>query len=248
MKFVRRKDLDAQTRLEIVKAGFSAMGIYGSMTQLAIQYDISRTFLYQLMAAAMLYLTEMFSVDSQNASPHQMDIAPLIALLRLEGKCSISNISEILKVLNYSENSTGMISQRLTQYGKMLPSTLSYSYEHLVIYLSDEIFALGCPFLFYNNETLKRLKHLQKHLIEAGISTPVHGNIGRKPKHAFATEDRHAVKEFIINFASVHGLPDPGRDLRIGAGKLRILLPAMLNYRSVHRTHRCSGLSQKSFQ
>jgi hypothetical protein len=70
--------------------------------------------------------------------------------------------------------------------------------------------------LFYNDETLKRLKHLQKHLIEVGISTPVHGNIGRKPKHAFAIEDRQAVKEFIINFASVHGLPDPGRRFEKG--------------------------------
>lgn len=40
-----------------------------------------------------------------------------------------------------------MISQLLSKYGKQLPSTLSSPEEHQVIYLSDEIFALGCPIL-----------------------------------------------------------------------------------------------------
>lgn len=147
MKFVRRTDLDTQTRLDLIKAGFACAGIYGSMTQLALQYNISRTFLYQLMAAGLLYLTEMLSVESRNIPSHQMDVESFIVLLRLEGKCSIASISEILTALNYPSNSTGMISQRLRSYGKKLPSTLSSSEEHLVILLSDEIFALGYPIL-----------------------------------------------------------------------------------------------------
>jgi hypothetical protein len=147
MKFIRRKDLDTQTRLNIITEGLSGMGIYGAMTNLAIQYKISRTFLYQLMGAALIYLSEMLTVESRQVPSNQMEIEAFILLLRLEGKCSISSISEILTTLNYPSHSTGMISQLLSKYGKKLPSTLSSPEEHQVIYLSDEIFALGCPIL-----------------------------------------------------------------------------------------------------
>lgn len=147
MKFIRRKDLDTQTRLNIITAGLSGIGTYGSMTKLAESYNISRTFLYQLIGMALLCLTELLNVESRKVSSHQMDIESFIVLLRLEGKCSISSISEILSMLNYPSTSTGMISQLLSQYGKKLPETLYSSKEHQVIYLSDEIFALGCPIL-----------------------------------------------------------------------------------------------------
>jgi hypothetical protein len=147
MKFIRRKDLDTQTRLNIITEGLSCMGIYGGMTNLAIRYNISRTFLYQLMGAALIYLSEMFTVESHQVPSNKMDIEAFILLLRLEGKCSISSISEILTALDYPSTSTGMISQHISQYGKQLPSTLSSPEEHQVIYLSDEIFALGCPIL-----------------------------------------------------------------------------------------------------
>ncbi|MCP4112844.1 MAG: hypothetical protein GY749_46190 [Desulfobacteraceae bacterium] len=49
--------------------------------------------------------------------------------------------------------------------------------------------------------------------------------------------EREQVKVFIVNFTSVHGLPDPGRDVRKGKGKLRILLPSIMNYKSVHQQY-----------
>jgi len=147
MKFARRKDLPPETRVEIIKAGIKGQGTYGAMTGLALQYNISRAFLYQLMALSLLYLSEMFEVESRETTLPQMDVEPLIVLLRLEGKCSISSISEILKTLNYQNTSQGMISELLKKYGTILPSTLSSDKEHLVIFLSDEIFALGCPIL-----------------------------------------------------------------------------------------------------
>ncbi len=39
MKFARRTDLDAQTRVEIIKAGIKSQGTYGAMTGLAHQYN-----------------------------------------------------------------------------------------------------------------------------------------------------------------------------------------------------------------
>ena len=52
MKFTRRPDLDPQTRIDIVKDVWINQGIYGKMTQIAQDYHISRTFLYQLSWAA----------------------------------------------------------------------------------------------------------------------------------------------------------------------------------------------------
>jgi hypothetical protein len=85
------------------------------------------------MGAALIYLSEMLTVESLQVPSNKMEIEAFILLLRLEGKCSISSISEILTTLNYSSNSTGMISQLLSQYGKILPSTLSSPEEHQVI-------------------------------------------------------------------------------------------------------------------
>ena len=40
MKFTRRRDLDPQTRLDIVKNVWIKQGIYGKMTQIAQDYHI----------------------------------------------------------------------------------------------------------------------------------------------------------------------------------------------------------------
>jgi len=37
MKFARRKDLDTQTRAEIIEAFIQGKGTYGAMTKLALQ-------------------------------------------------------------------------------------------------------------------------------------------------------------------------------------------------------------------
>jgi len=56
----------------------------------------------------MFCLIEMLSVGTREINPNQMDVNSLIVLLRLEGKCSISSISEILKTLNYPHSSEGI--------------------------------------------------------------------------------------------------------------------------------------------
>jgi hypothetical protein len=146
MKFVRRTDLDSSTRLFIIAQALLAKGIYGKMTALARQYNISRTLLYRLLGQTYCYLSVLVSIENQDIV-ETPQIKALILLLRLEGQCSISSISEILQFMECSPHSTGTISQDLKHYGSQLPSTLQASSPHKVIYLSDEIFAISSPIL-----------------------------------------------------------------------------------------------------
>lgn len=92
-------------------------------------------------------------------------------------------------------------------------------------------------FLFFHGETLKRLKRFQKYLIEVGTMSPVHGNAGKKPIHACSDADKVKVKQFIINYAVIHGLPDPVHDIRPREEKVRIFLPSIMTYKSIHRIY-----------
>jgi hypothetical protein len=147
MKFIRRPDLTPHTRIEMVKLAWLNQGIYGKMTQIARDYDISRTFLYQLMWAANFQLETLFS-DQQPLGPAPQPLwEPFILLLRLEGKCSLPSMSSILKYFHYQPNSVGYLSECFQHYGGALPSTLSGAEHTVVFYLSDEIFARHQPIL-----------------------------------------------------------------------------------------------------
>jgi hypothetical protein len=89
-------------------------------------------------------------------------------------------------------------------------------------------------FLFYYGETPKRLKRLQKKFFEGGLQPTIHGNTNRVSNNACSELDRENVKSFISSFAHVQGLPDPGRDIRKGKGRLRILLPSLMSYKSIY--------------
>jgi hypothetical protein len=147
MKFVRRPDLDAQTRIHIVMLAWLHQGVYGKMTEIANAYRISRTFLYQLLLMANLQLETLFSDEKllfQKDHPH---FEQLLFLLRLEGKCSLLSIASILKALEYHPNSVGYLSQCFHYAGQPLPSTLVIPSKKWVFYLSDEIFAIHAPIL-----------------------------------------------------------------------------------------------------
>ena len=62
-------------------------------------------------------------------------------------------------------------------------------------------------FIYYG-ETVERLKRLQKHKLDVSISTTAHGNTGRLPSHACSIQDIDHIKQFIINNAAAHGMPD----------------------------------------
>ena len=147
MKFIRRPDLDPHTRIDIVKDIWTNQGIYGKMTQIAQEYHISRTFLYQLHWAARQHLEDLFSDPQHLVQPSEFQLEPWILLLRLEGNCSLPSLSSIFKHFDYQPNSVGYLSEVLRDYGRCVPSTLSMRHQKVVFYLSDEIFAIRAPIL-----------------------------------------------------------------------------------------------------
>ena len=147
MMFIRRHDLEPHTRIEIVRLAWINQGLYGKMTQIAQEYHISRTFLYQLTWAAQHQLQELFSDPQHLVQDVHSQFEPLILWLRLEGKCSLPSLSTILKRLEYQPNSVGYLSEYLKDYGRSVPSTLQAAQKKVVFYLSDEIFAIRAPIL-----------------------------------------------------------------------------------------------------
>ena len=147
MKFTRRPDLEPQTRIEIVKLVWLYQGVYGKMTEIAQYYQISRTFLYQLLLMAHLQLETLFSDEKLLFQKDHRHVGQLLLLLRLEGHCSLLSMSSILKALEYHPNSVGYLSQFFQHAGRTLPSTLVMPSKTWVFYLSDEIFALDKPIL-----------------------------------------------------------------------------------------------------
>ena len=137
MKFIRREDLTPHTRIDIVKLAWQGQGIYGEMTQLAQDYRISRTFLYQLIRAADLQLETLFNEPQPLGHTPQPLFEPLIFLLRLEGNSSLPSISSILKYFHYQPSSVGYLSERFQTSGRALPSTLQVAEPKVVFDLSE---------------------------------------------------------------------------------------------------------------
>jgi hypothetical protein len=148
MKFIRRENLDVQKRITIVMLAIACQGQYGARTALALKYQISRTFLYQLLSTALFCLSELFSVENSESIPYaRLDAVGMMVLLRLEGKVSISGIGEILDQQGHPHHSTGLVSECLTSLGASLPNTLISKEERSIIILADEIHALNIPIL-----------------------------------------------------------------------------------------------------
>ena len=118
MKFTRRPDLAPRTRIEMVKLVWLYQGVYGKMTEIAQYYQISRTFLYQLLLMANLQLETLFSDEKLLFQKDHRHLDQLLLLLRLEGHCSLLSMSSILQALEYHPNSVGYLSQFFQHAGR----------------------------------------------------------------------------------------------------------------------------------
>ena len=102
-----------------------------------------------MLTVATLCLNELFSdyKEIDLPPPNRLNLDSAIVLLRLEGNISLSGISEILRMQGYPHDSTGLISQRLKDFGSRLPNTLNLGKPITLFYLSDELYAAGLPIL-----------------------------------------------------------------------------------------------------
>lgn len=151
-KFIRRSDLSSFVRLQIAFTALLAQQKrqWGTMTQLARHYLISRTFVYMLAATLEQTTQIVFGKQRSPAVVRDEQLAyQYMVSLRLEGRCSIGAISTLMKRFDVEYSSTGKMSQTLHDLGALLPKTLcTHDGEiQLVVFLSDELFAKGCPIL-----------------------------------------------------------------------------------------------------
>ena len=151
-KFIRRKDLTPLVRLDIAYKALMAItfGLWGTITELSREHEVSRTFIYSLASVLLESGTNIFSGVISKLNPNIKKIlVSYILALRLEGRCSNQSISCLLKRFECKNTSAGYISQILKKIGNLLPSTLKNDENILqfVIFASDEIFSKGQPIL-----------------------------------------------------------------------------------------------------
>src|SRR6266446_4579409 len=170
MKFMRRPDIDHIARVTIAVQGFLGLGVYGEITRIAQSYQVSRLFVYKLVWQLLtVYALQVCEPSSTQAMRKEVDRH--ILLLRLEGQCSLENISPIIKQLGLPHASVGYISQRLTAYARALPTEV-ISGAPIVFLLCDEIFTLGRPILKIELGDNREAETWKKHweaLADAGL-------------------------------------------------------------------------------
>ena len=151
--FTRRTDLSNDIRLLIGTNALHAMlnRVWGTITHLADEYGISRTFIYSLANSIKKigqFLFKEATLTTHASSLREHAIQTMLSL-RLEGCSSIGAISTMMNRFDCDLSSTGSISQTLSQIGGLLPMTVSTetSIIHYLVFASDEIFSKSAPIL-----------------------------------------------------------------------------------------------------
>jgi hypothetical protein len=131
--------------LNIAIQAYFALGVYGRITHLSHLYNVSRLFVYQLLwQLEALFETGLWATSWEESEEKELD--RLILLLRLQGRCSLGNISEILRQLGFSVYSVGYISERILAFARAIPLELPAGLQ-VTFYLSDEIYSGSRPIL-----------------------------------------------------------------------------------------------------
>ena len=175
-KFIRRHDLDVLTRLTIAFTAIIAMAEKqrGTITKLAKEYLISRTFVYML-ANSLMEQSQITFTDFCPPPLNDKSYLEHILFLRLEGKCSIQAISGYLKRFGFDNSSVGYISQVLNDIGSELSNTQRFNEgdEIKVVFASDEIFAKNTPIMITVDPIstlILKIELLDRRTAEAWIS------------------------------------------------------------------------------
>ena len=124
-------------------------GTWGGITGLARAHQVSRTFIYDLLATFKASSRTLFFPPENTEPLSEEALEARMLSYRFEGRCSIASISTLMKRDGLAFSSQGAISERLTRIGQALPSTLSTPGEatQLVIFANDEVYAKAQPIL-----------------------------------------------------------------------------------------------------
>ncbi|MEI6067357.1 MAG: hypothetical protein WCP96_08460 [Methylococcaceae bacterium] len=126
-------------------------GVWGTITRLADEYGISRTFIYALankLKKVGQLLFEESTVATHAPSLREQALERMLSL-RLECASSIGATSTVMTRFGLELSSTGSISQSLSQIGGLLPMTVSTEpgIIQYLVFASDEIFSKNFPIL-----------------------------------------------------------------------------------------------------
>ena len=145
LKFQRRTDLPVQTRFLI---GFQVVhqNTWGCISDLARKYNVSRPFIYATASIFSSMSAHFFGVRASTSKEVAIDegLRHLLSL-RMEGKCGLLGISEVMERQNSPYCSVGYISETLHEIGAKIGNSagLSAVGSHTFEICSDEIFAGG---------------------------------------------------------------------------------------------------------
>lgn len=124
-------------------------GTWGAITELAREHQVSRPFIYDLLATFKAQCHSLFFPPEPVASPSDDALEARLLTYRFEGRCSIAAISALMKRDGLSFSAQGSVSEWLTRIGQALPDTLPNENEAvpLVVFANDEVYAKARPIL-----------------------------------------------------------------------------------------------------
>ena len=128
-----------------------------------------------------------------------------------------------------------VVHSRTTKATKKQRLTVQYTFDHRTVCQS--------AFCFLHGIGLFTLRALKKHITEVGPCTREHGSKGRMAHNAHPFEVVCAAAEFIKNYASVFGLPQPAA-ARGRANQAPTYLPTNQNYKTVHAKYRSACMEE----
>ena len=137
--------------MKIAYEGYMAQELHewGKITALAKAYKISRAFVYKLIDVMKKSLVWLFSPKVKEINISKKELFSKMLSYRMEGRCSIESISNIMKREKLALSSIGMVSQTLSSIGTLLPKKIESSNKSSIklMVASDEIFSKSAPIL-----------------------------------------------------------------------------------------------------
>jgi len=151
--FTRREDLSDDIRLLLGTNALHAMlnGTWGTITHLAEEYKVSRTFIYSL-ANGLKQIGQLLFKEAStlvSGALYREHAIEAMLSLRFEVRGSIGGTSTAMNRFDCELSSTGSISQTITQIGGLLPMTITTEPDVIqyLAFASDELFSKSVPIL-----------------------------------------------------------------------------------------------------